>query len=303
MNMQLLKAASAVTGLLLGSVATRGQEQPAPASAGKATGCCDTLYVSTQMTTYLIFPRPVSVWDLGSKSYAAKIESGNMLYVKPLKANTPLSTLLVQTTDGTIYLQYVAYRQFPRQLLRDYRTALPDSASGNPAAETEEVPPATRAYYARQTDLLRKQKSGKVFSRSPGRIRFQVTNVAVDSGAVYLLLNVHNRSSIPYRVQYVSFAYREARPKKSRRRIHPEHREVHPLHSEAVSIIRPQQLEQMAYVLPSFASTRKGHLEIIIREENGNRILRGLVPATRIAKSLYLPHYSSKPTSHVRDSK
>ncbi len=100
MNRHFLAPTLAAIGLLLTTVATRGQEKLTGIAPSKVTGHYDTLYVSTQMTSYLIFPEQISVWDLGSKSYAAKIESGNMLYVKPLSANTPLSTLLVQTTDG-----------------------------------------------------------------------------------------------------------------------------------------------------------------------------------------------------------
>jgi hypothetical protein len=303
MNRHFLTPTLAAIGLLLTAVATRGQEKLTGIAPSKVTQCYDTLYVSTQMTSYMIFPEQISVWDLGSKSYAAKIESGNMLYVKPLSANTPLSTLLVQTKDGTLYLQYVAYRQFPRQLLWDLRSTPADTVSNSPSIVREEVGQRVPAPYAQQIDLLKKQKRGNILTRSSNRIRLRVTTMAVDSGAVYLLLEVHNRSAIPYRMQYVSFAFKEPRSKKSRRRIHPEHQEVQPLFSQAASVIRPQQQEQLAYVLPLFASTRKGYLEIVIREENGNRILKGIVPATRFAKALYLPQHSFKPTSHVPASK
>ncbi len=183
------------------------------------------------------------------------------------------------------------------------RSTLADTVSNSPSIVREEVGQRIPAPYAQQIDLLKKQKRGNILTRSSNRIRLRVTTMVVDSGAVYLLLDVHNRSAIPYRMQYVSFAFKEPRSKKSRRRIHPEHLEVQPLFSEAASVIRPQQQERLAYVLPLFASTRKGYLEIVIREENGNRILKGNVPASRLAKALYLPQHFFKLTSHVPASK
>ena len=130
-------------------------------------------------------------------------------------------------------------------------------------------------------------------------MRRRVSHLAVDSGATYLLLDVHNRSAIPYQVQYVGFTYKECHSKKSRKRIDPEQNQVEPLFSEGAAIISPQKQEQLAYVLPLFAPTRKGYLEIIIREENGNRVLKGNLRATRLAKALYLQKQPAKTTSHV----
>ncbi len=300
MKINCMKAAPLALYLLLTGMAALGQ--PKPISGVSSTpGPYDTVYVSTEMTTYMVFPEPISVWDLGSKSYAAKIESRNMLYLKPLKAHTPISSLLVQTADGTIYLNYIAYRKFPKQLFWDYRSAqaAPDSTPGDTLPAVEEKTQNVSGHYARQIEYLKSQKKGKVLKRSSNRMRLRVSHLAIDSGATYLLLDVHNRSSIPFQVQYVGFAYKEPRSKKSRKRIDPEQNQVEPLFSEGVAVISPQKREQLAYVLPLFALTRKGYLEIIIREENGNRVLKGNLRATRLAKALYLQKQPAKTTSHV----
>jgi len=285
--------------LLTGMVAS-GQPKPT-GSASSTPSPHDTIYVSTEMTTYLVFPEPISVWDLGSKSYAAKIESRNMLYLKPLKAHTSISSLLVQTADGTIYLNYIAYCKFPQQLFWDYRStrAAPASTAGDSLPAQEEKVQNVSAHYARQVAFVRSQKKGNLLTRSSNRMRLRVSHLAVDSGAMYLLLDVRNRSSIPYQVQYVGFAYKEPRSKKSRKRIDPEQNQVEPLFSEGVAVISAQKQEQLAYVLPLFAPTRKGYLEIIIREENGNRVLKASLRATRLAKALYLQKQYAKTTSHV----
>lgn len=300
MKINCIKAAPLAACLLLTGMAALGQPKPV-SGAGSTPGPHDTIYVSTEMTTYMVFPEPISVWDLGSKSYAAKIESRNMLYLKPLKAHTSISSLLVQTVDGTIYLNYIAYRKFPHQLFWDYRTAraAPASTSGDSLPAQEEKLQNVSAHYAQQIEFLRSQKKGNLLMRSSNRMRLRVSHLAIDSGATYLLLDVHNRSSIPFQVQYVGFAYKEPRSKKSRKRIDPEQSQVEPLFSEGVAVISPQKREQLAYVLPLFAPTWKGYLEITISEENGNRVLKGKLRATRLAKALYLQKQPAKTTSHV----
>jgi hypothetical protein len=55
--------------------------------------------------------------DLGSKSYTGKIESGNMLYLKPLKPNVAPSSLLVRTTGERITCTTFATGSTPQDLL------------------------------------------------------------------------------------------------------------------------------------------------------------------------------------------
>ncbi len=166
--------------LLLMGMAALGQPKPI-SGAGSTPGPNDTVYVSTEMTTYLVFPEPISVWDLGSNGYAAKIESRNMLYLKPLKAHTPISSLLVQTADGTIYLNYIAYRKFPQQLFWDYRraSAAPASNSGESLPAVEEKVQNVSVHYARQIEFLRSQKKGNLLTRSSNRMRLRVTHLVL----------------------------------------------------------------------------------------------------------------------------
>ena len=238
------------------------------------------------MTTYMIFPENVAVMDLGSKAYAGKIESGNMLYLKPLKANPAPSSLLVRTTRDRIYLHYIAYRQRPDHLFWDYRTDTLDDASPLGATTNQQV-------YTGQLDRLKKQRKRKLGSYASSGMKMTLTRLAVDDAAVYVLLEIQNSTSIPYKLGYLSFTYKERHARKSRRKISPEEILVEPLAQEASSQVPAHSKASLAYALPLFAGTRRGFMEIVIRENEGNRLLTGTVRAQKIAQSPYLSSFGS----------
>ncbi len=247
----------------------------------------DTVFVSGGMTTYMIFPENVAVMDLGSKGYVGKIESGNMLYLKPLSASVAPSSLLVRTTGDRIYLHYIACKRQPDKIFWDYRadTLVETMPAGINAAQTVTRP---RMVYLKQLEFLKKQKKRKLARYAYSGIKMTVSNLAVDREAVYVLVDVENNTSVPYKLDYVSFTYKERRSKKSRRRIVPQENVVEPLAQQAATAIAPQGKECLAYALPLYAGTNKGFLEVVVREADGNRLLSGIIPARKIARSIFL---------------
>ena len=74
--------------------------------------CCaqtylpDTIRVNRTTTTYLIFPSKVALVDI-SPEYLVKIESGNIVFVRPRTSSARATPLLVRTSDST-YLGYLS---------------------------------------------------------------------------------------------------------------------------------------------------------------------------------------------------
>ena len=243
----------------------------------------DTVYVSDRMTTYMIFPEAVAIMDLGSKSYTGKIESGNMLYLKPLKADVAPSSLLVRTTRERIYLHYIAYREHPRKIFWDYR---PDSLRSDASKAGSQS--GSKEEYTHKLGQLEKLKKKRLAVHRADGLVLRVGNLAIDKQATYLLLGVENFTSLPYQIDYVSFAYKERRSRKSQRRIQPAEHVVEPLAQVAVPVVAPLGKETLGYALPLYAGTNRNFLEVTLREANGNRSLKVRIPARRIARSLYL---------------
>jgi hypothetical protein len=285
--------------LCLAQVQTAPVQTQGPVATGTGTAAYstyDTVYVSTQTTTYMIFPDNVATMDLGSKSYVGKIESGNMLYLKPLHAHAAPSSLLVRTTGEQIYLHYIAYRKQPGRIFWDYR---PDTLASISLPESK-APVAEKAKeYTRQLEELQKQPKRKIARRAASGIEATVNYIAVDHEAIYLLFDLKNRTAIPYEFEYVSFAYKERRSRKSQRRIDPEEKVVEPLARIAVPAVPPQGRAFLSYVLPLHAGTRKGFLEVTLREANGDRVLSVRIPARKIAGAFSLS--ASGPTVQPSD--
>lgn len=247
----------------------------------------DTVFVSGGMTTYMIFPENVAVIDLGSKGYAGKIESGNMLYLKPLNATVAPSSLLVRTTGDRIYLHYIAYRRQPDKIFWDYRADTLVEALPTGVNAAHDVP-RPRMVYARQLEALKKQPKRRLARYASSGVQMTMSNLAVDREAVYVLIDVENHTSVPYKLDYVSFTYKERRSKKSPRRIVPQENVVEPLDGQVVGAVPPRGKASLAYALPLYAGTHKGFMEVVVREADGNRLLSGIIRARKIARSTYL---------------
>ncbi|MDJ1485926.1 DUF4138 domain-containing protein [Cytophagaceae bacterium YF14B1] len=258
----------------------------------------DTVYVSTEMTTYLIFSSEIRLLDLGSKNYAGRIEQ-NKLLLKPVRTAVPPSAMMIETNDGQIYLHYIAYSRQPKRIFWDYRasapaaTTLSNSGSGfngeNRNYGNKADPPA-KEVYSTKLAYLKKQKRRKLFHKKENNIALRISGLAVDNTATYMLLQIDNQSSIPYKLEYVSFTYQEKRKRKQRRKVASEENQVLPMLAQTTDMIGPHSSSEMAYAFPLFANTLKGKLQIIVRETDGNRVVRARVPAKVLAKTLYIPN-------------
>jgi hypothetical protein len=274
--------------------------QSIPGLAGsRQTVPADTVFVTSEMTTYLIFPGKIEVLDIGSKQYAGKVESGNMLFLKPLRTAAAPSSLLVRTAGEQIYLRYLAYREHPPKTFYDYRAGPPpDAAQGSTGAsaapaDKEVAPPQFAAGMA----ALEAQPAKRWRTASAYRIRLTLSHLAVDSSAVYLLFALGNKSTIPYQIDYVSFAYKERATGKPRRKPTPEPPAVVPLFTAGPATVAPRQQACLAYALPLHGSTRRGYLEIVFRESQGNRVVRVRIPARTLSSA---PFLLTQTAYHVR---
>lgn len=107
----------------------------------------DTIRVSRLTTTYLIFPSKVSLVDI-SPEYLVKIESGNIVFVRPRLTNARKTPFFVRTETKT-YLGYLslsaknppAFVEVARLLEPHPQPVLPTSSTALTAANRPVVPP------------------------------------------------------------------------------------------------------------------------------------------------------------------
>lgn len=116
----------------------------------------DTIRVNKLTTTYLIFPAKVSLVDI-SPEYLVKIESGNIVFVRPRLTSARKSPIFVRTEGGT-YLGYLSVSgKTPPAFVEVNKLLMPSAPKSLPvgtalAAQTGPVPTLASTTVATQTN-------------------------------------------------------------------------------------------------------------------------------------------------------
>jgi hypothetical protein len=241
----------------------------------------DTVFVSDGETTYLIFPEEVQLVDIGrTGEYFARIEGKSVFLKARSKASGP--TNIFVRFGGAHYTARLVFALLPAQNLYDFSkqpTAGPESSGSSPAA-------------AILLDKLVQQEAdmqGRTLrQRARHGLALRLTHLQNDRQLLLLGMRLANSSSVDYRLDFVGFSFQEKRGKLFSRN-NSYRKEVRPFAEMAPQHIPAREERQLYYALPLFAMTRRGRLEILIREQEGARLLRIRVPARMINKA---PLYS-----------
>ncbi|MBC3788637.1 DUF4138 domain-containing protein [Spirosoma utsteinense] len=236
----------------------------------------DTISVTSEGTTYLIFDEPISLVNLGTKAYIGKVEKDRMLFLKALSPNTEPTTLLVQA-GSTLFTGYVRYVKKPSRSFYDYR--IMDESSSSPAARS------VVSLVAPTTSKLVKMKTGKpnvsVREVKDG-IDVECIQVFNDTQRTYLKLAVKNTTTIAYVLDLVTFTYKERLPRRLRNKVAPQYEEMTPDDRIEPARIEAGRIEYFYYSLPLYSTTESGYLEMILREKVGARVITLEIPAKKI---------------------
>lgn len=254
----------------------------------------DTLYVSSQATAVLIFPGAISLADLGTGGFIAKTADKVLL----IKANGPskgLTTLFVRYGKEQYFTGFIGYDSLPSLSYYDFRTA--EKGGGGAVSFSPDLGPISPEVIAK--DLLPEKidlKAAKVsLERMKGlkrelftigsiahHMQLGIENIRHDESLSYLSFSLQNGSSLPYRLELVSFRYREPVRGKG---LADMLTELKPILIQAPDLIRPHDKDIFYVALPHFAIPSKGSLEILLREKNGTRSLIASVPTSAIMKA------------------
>ena len=156
----------------------------------------DTIYVSDQAKSYLLFDEPVTLADVGNPSwYQAQIEGTSVLVVasKDSVADTPFYAVV----GGEPFTARLVFRPHP-EAFYDFRQS--DNASEKASKRT-----ASQAkLFDRMQALLMQDDLHYANARQNG-IRFQLVGLMHDLSTTYLKFKVENRTSLVYQTDFVGF--------------------------------------------------------------------------------------------------
>ncbi|WKN44923.1 hypothetical protein [Tunicatimonas pelagia] len=223
----------------------------------------DTVYVSDQAKSYLLFDHPVSLVDVGNPAwYEAQIEGNAVLVVA--RADSVPATPIYAVVNNEPFTGVLSFQPQPNSFydFREVKTPASQAITGvNPRVLQERL-------RSMQTHL-----DLRYGQQQEGGITFRLVGVMHDLSATYLKFKVENQSSVVYRTDFIGFQRRQ----RYRKGFFAKEKEVtfpiEPLVAQNIHPVLPYSEGYYYYALPLWAYGAKESLLATLREESGSRTL------------------------------
>ncbi len=229
----------------------------------------DTIYVSNQAKSYLLFDEPVSLADVGNPSlYQAQIEGNSVLVVA--SADSVADTPFYAVVGGKPFTARLLFHPHP-EAFYDFR--LPAGRQGSEGIESE----ATKAggipigqTLERLQQLASYHDLNYAAARKNG-IRFRLVGLVHDLSTTYLKFKVENRTSLLYQTDFVGFE----RLKRYKKGFFAKDKEarfpLEPVTQWRVEKVLPYSEIYLYYALPMQSLERKEAIIATLREAGSTR--------------------------------
>ena len=230
-----------------------------------------SLSITTDKTTSLIFPYPITHVDRGTKDVLVEQvkEAGNILPVKAASVNFPETNLSVVTGDGSVYSFPVIYEKNPLTWVY----TLPSKISVTPeryASSISDNPQTMRGVRCKKWDMLVK-----------------VTGIYIHENTTYYQLQFDNQSPIDYDIDLLRFYIRD---KKKAKRTAIQENEMKPLCIEGnTNSVKANSTSTVVVALEKFTIPDAKFLAIEIKERNGGRHILLKIHNNKIMRAISLP--------------
>ena len=230
-----------------------------------------SLSITTDKTTSLIFPYPITHVDRGTKDLLVEQvkEAGNILLVKAASANFPETNLSVITGDGSVYSFPVRYERNPLTWVY----SLPSQNSGTPeryANGISDNPQTMHGIRCQKWDMLAK-----------------VTGIYIHNNTIYYQLQLANQGPIDYDIDLLRFYIRD---KKKAKRTAIQENEMKPLYIAGnTKLVKANTTSTLVVALEKFTIPDAKFMAIEIKERNGGRHILLKIHNNKIIRAISLP--------------
>lgn len=235
------------------------------------TCLAQSLQISTDKTTSLIFPFPIKHVDRGTKNIFIQpvSESDNILLVKAAITKFPETNLSVVTKDGSVYSFTVVYNEHPEKWVY----------------YIPELKNATIATYA--NGIIDNHRTIKGVHDRKFDMSVAVNGIYIKDDVMYYQLLLCNQSPIGYDIDLLKFYIRD---KKKGKRTAIQEKELVPLHvSGNAREVKAGSFSMVVIALDKFTIPDAKYLAIQIMEKGGGRNLLMKLNNNKIIKAIPLP--------------
>lgn len=251
--------------------------------------------VSDSSTTYLVFPGPVTLVDVGMvNNWLVKIE-GNAVFVRARRKLPPTTPMLIRF-GSKYWMGRLVFVNRPVLQLYDYQNSsglLGATGPGAPAGAAPENELAMdkelekkNAVEGKLSRLRKTREEHQTVAVVDNDLVLSLANVRNDKDFTYLRFKVINKTAIDYNVDFTDFQLVEnAKKKFLARKKNEARRPLAPSGGLPNQIITGRTTGYLTYAIPLYAATERGYLEVTLRELNGARVLVLPVPSRVINRA------------------
>ncbi len=235
-----------------------------------------SLSITTNKTTSLIFPFPITHVDRGTKDVLVQQvkEADNILLIKAATVNFTETNLSVVTSDGSVYAFTVNYEHQPIKWVYE----LSSKTSFTVASYAQSILNNSLTMHGirdRKLDMLAK-----------------VSGIFIQGNTIYYQLQLANQSPIDYDIDFLHFYIRD---KKKSKRTAIQENEMKPLYMAGnTKFVKANSTSTVVVALEKFTIPDSKFLAIEINEKNGGRHLLMKVRNNKIIKAIPLPYQNEQ---------
>ena len=241
-----------------------------------ATVAQDTIYVSHQAKSYLLFDEPVTLADVGNPTlFQVQIEGNSVLTVAT--QDSVASTPFYAVVGGEPFTARLQFHSQPKAFY-DFRKHTLRQGSDLQYQTSE------KQVLERLQKLASYQDLNYATTREGG-IRFRLVGLMHDLSTTYLKFKVENRTSLVYETGFVGFEQH----KRYRKGLFAKEQQAHfPLEPRAqwqIEKVMPYSERYLYYALPLQTLERKEVLIATLRESNSTRSVSLKIPARLLRRA------------------
>jgi hypothetical protein len=270
--------------------------------------------VSNKNTTYIVFPEDISYFDIGlPNNFVADIGQGmaaqgdlkdnfdsKMLKLRCVKPTEDISSLMVKFGDKyeMINLKFSSSpkKQFHKMYLdvnKGNGSSLQQKASTTTKSNTVTAVVSSSVTSKERLKILcdsvfKMKNELKEYGFVDTYLQAGVTVIRNDNNNTYLKIAIQNRSSIPYKFDFISFQYVQKMNKGAIKSKKKAPQDVFPTYTPVMQDIPANMGKYVTYAIPTFGLANNGYLLILFREKNGDRVLKIYIPSNVIQGSQHI---------------
>ncbi|MGJ5641494.1 DUF4138 domain-containing protein [Formosa sp. S-31] len=235
----------------------------------------DTIMVNDYMNVTLFFPKPIRQGITGSENFVFTYNREHKQHFGLLQGRTgKASNLLVITDDGQVYSYIIKYADsifrhnyFLNKLEsvgNEIPKVLPDGEIKKETARTMDF-----TYYDKFSRYFLSQNASGGKSKCQDGIGLKLIEIKYHRDAVYLILEIENRSEIDFEIDYLKvFKVASSKSRKSsfqKLKLNVLYKCNEP------NVVLKSRSKRFVYVIPKFTLGNYEKLQLELHEEHGSR--------------------------------